>query len=523
MTEMISIRYFFLAIAVSQGAMPTNNDENAVEFNIFCLIRNMAASPELAQSGDSQKAAAADIAWQDIQAAFAMTANETFYNKGPQKASTSTGTGKAENDKYDDQWTKTIRPGLVRKIDVNGKQAPKYVRVSDKSQPAAERAKFDHIMAEATAAHASLTDSKSKAAEKEKEAKAAAKRALYGQGEDVETPGAGANKEKAFQANYAAACKGDTGPGLTLASDMACLCSEATVGTPANAAKRCNSDDADFARTNLIYSNTATALAAYQTVSKLCAKQTPHPKLTPANIDYLIALFSSRLGAKADKGQTGQRYIYGTAKTGSNDGCAGQNTQNDNCVNYKAKLGNGGANAKGLTAIQWIQELTSARSAIEAAKKQREQADTAAEKLLRLHQAADLLYEEAANRASDSKAQNEQGGAGQSQTSKANCEQHHASPDNCTAANCRYDKDAKDGSKCKPKPVTETAAPGTGTGDKKDGDKKDEVCTGAEEKDCDKNKCTWDKEKTQCKIKEGSFIISAVIKATLLFEFLILA
>nr|APD74776.1 variant surface glycoprotein 1125.4249 [Trypanosoma brucei] len=52
--------------------------------------------------------------------------------------------------------------------------------------------------------------------------------------------------------------------------------------------------------------------------------------------------------------------------------------------------------------------------------------------------------------------------------------------------------------------------------DKKDGDKKAEVCTAVEEKDCDKTKCTWDKDKNECKVKEGTFFISAVMKVPLL-------
>nr|APD73058.1 variant surface glycoprotein 1125.214 [Trypanosoma brucei] len=59
------------------------------------------------------------------------------------------------------------------------------------------------------------------------------------------------------------------------------------------------------------------------------------------------------------------------------------------------------------------------------------------------------------------------------------------------------------------------------TGDKKDGDKKDAECKATEEKDCDKTKCDWDKEKSECKVKEGAAVISYVMKAPLLLAFLI--
>nr|APD73008.1 variant surface glycoprotein 1125.157 [Trypanosoma brucei] len=62
-------------------------------------------------------------------------------------------------------------------------------------------------------------------------------------------------------------------------------------------------------------------------------------------------------------------------------------------------------------------------------------------------------------------------------------------------------------------------------GDKKEGDKATAAdCTGTEEGKCDKEKCTWDKEKNQCKVKEGAAVISAVItKVPLLLAFFLLA
>nr|AGQ49945.1 variant surface glycoprotein [Trypanosoma brucei] len=75
------------------------------------------------------------------------------------------------------------------------------------------------------------------------------------------------------------------------------------------------------------------------------------------------------------------------------------------------------------------------------------------------------------------------------------------------------------------KPKTETQ-PATGedkTEEKKDGDNKTTAtdCKGAEEKDCDTKKCDWNKEKKECKVKEGAVVISAVIKAPLLLAFLL--
>nr|CAJ16833.1 variant surface glycoprotein (VSG, atypical), putative [Trypanosoma brucei brucei TREU927] len=60
------------------------------------------------------------------------------------------------------------------------------------------------------------------------------------------------------------------------------------------------------------------------------------------------------------------------------------------------------------------------------------------------------------------------------------------------------------------------------SGEKKDGDKKEE-CKAAEEKDCDKTKWDWNAEKNECKVKEGVAVISPVItKAPILLAFLLL-
>nr|ARB51428.1 variant surface glycoprotein [Trypanosoma brucei] len=57
--------------------------------------------------------------------------------------------------------------------------------------------------------------------------------------------------------------------------------------------------------------------------------------------------------------------------------------------------------------------------------------------------------------------------------------------------------------------------------EEKDGDKKEE-CKATEEKDCDTKKCDWNKDKNECKVKEGAGVISAVSKAPLLLELLLL-
>nr|AGQ50121.1 variant surface glycoprotein [Trypanosoma brucei] len=98
------------------------------------------------------------------------------------------------------------------------------------------------------------------------------------------------------------------------------------------------------------------------------------------------------------------------------------------------------------------------------------------------------------------------------------CKLKNATAEECPSKHCDYNKEKEE---CKPKPGTDNTAAGTGAVDKKDGDKKGEVCTGTEEKDCDKTKCDWNAEKKECKVKEGAAVISAVIKAPLLLAFLL--
>nr|APD74437.1 variant surface glycoprotein 1125.3060 [Trypanosoma brucei] len=66
----------------------------------------------------------------------------------------------------------------------------------------------------------------------------------------------------------------------------------------------------------------------------------------------------------------------------------------------------------------------------------------------------------------------------------------------------------------KPDGTNQAAASADKAGYKKDGDHKPTAgeCKATEADKCDKEKCGWNSEKNQCKVKEGSFIISAATK-----------
>ncbi|SCU72118.1 uncharacterized protein TEOVI_000369400 [Trypanosoma equiperdum] len=92
-----------------------------------------------------------------------------------------------------------------------------------------------------------------------------------------------------------------------------------------------------------------------------------------------------------------------------------------------------------------------------------------------------------------------------------------------TCTNKNKKADCKDGDGCKwTNEMEETGSHCKDKDDKKEVDKITAAeCVATEEGKCDKNKCTWDKEKNQCKVKEGAAVISAVIKVPLLLAVLL--
>nr|AGH59901.1 variant surface glycoprotein 728 [Trypanosoma brucei] len=82
----------------------------------------------------------------------------------------------------------------------------------------------------------------------------------------------------------------------------------------------------------------------------------------------------------------------------------------------------------------------------------------------------------------------------------------------------RYQEKTKSSENADP---TKQADKADKTAEKKEGDNKTttDECTATEEGKYDKEKCTWNKEKNDCKVKEGDAIISAVTKVHLLPNF----
>nr|ARB50595.1 variant surface glycoprotein [Trypanosoma brucei] len=331
------------------------------------------------------------------------------------------------------------------------------------------------------------------------------KEVLYGSGQASASTADG----QTFHNTMTKAC-GDTGagseePGLSLYNDLACLC-----GGGNTAIEGCAGSGVNLGGVTP-FSSSATGPAAVGAVLAKCPKPPANQEnaelLAAASRDFLH-LLGSRNTATADNSP-----IYGKATQ-----CSA--TNKEGCVNYKTKVQ--GNHLK----IPWLDKLLAALADIKAHNKRSDairqlgrHATATMETALQQVKLAERTLTAATTQPPATAV------TPALATNKRECEQHKNNKTTCeNAGKCKWEpKDGKSETEgeCKPKPGTDNTAAGTGAVDKKDGDKKDEVCTGTEEKDCDKNKCTWDKEKTQCKVKEGAAVISAVIKAPLLLAFLL--
>nr|AGQ50029.1 variant surface glycoprotein [Trypanosoma brucei] len=311
-----------------------------------------------------------------------------------------------------------------------------------------------------------------------------------------------------------------TTAGASLAKDSLCMC--ATTST-ANSQTACGTDIQANGAAQLTWGTPSTQHKQWENLKNHCKQTTGQTKLSPNRLrtaaeTYLAALTIGALTTKAIPGTIGYTENSPTVCNGE------KGSTNGACVFY------GKAQGRALESkILWRQKLLSAAGHIEAAikTKQTQLHIISQIKALNVTLTALTIAPQAAHNtaATGASASTESRKEKTMEEKKKECEQHKNNKTTCeNAGKCKWEpKDGKSETEgeCKPKPGTDNTAAGTGAVDKKDGDKKDEVCTGTEEKDCDKNKCTWDKEKTQCKVKEGAAVISAVIKAPLLLAFLL--
>ncbi|SCU70296.1 variant surface glycoprotein (VSG), putative [Trypanosoma equiperdum] len=395
---MISIRYFCLAIAVSQLAVHTNSDENAVELNIFFAIANMLKGAKL------EDATATDIeqdyltAWKEIQAIYIATSSETFYDKGPVVGEKDQPTGKGKTMEYDPHWASTTRKELtnLKVAGPEGKEVDKYTRKHRTDFPEETAHKLDRLYSIVTNIHAATATTQQTITAQQTTIAKQTHEALYGTERAVTGAPTDTHGTYTFQSAYNTACGSSaSAAGATLGSDMVCLCSVAASSQSAKlGAKICNSTDTTFTAIALDYSGKSAAGTALTAILGLCSRKGKRPALYVANIDNLLAIFRSTLGRYKGSANDGFTYRYGKGKDSSGQ-CSGAHETSDVCINYAAVLAGGRSKSTPLEAIKWVQKLLSARSfltsrrALEAKKLQQQS------RLISLAGVMETLYTEA--------------------------------------------------------------------------------------------------------------------------------
>nr|APD74002.1 variant surface glycoprotein 1125.2508 [Trypanosoma brucei] len=449
MTEMISIRYFFLEIPVSQLAMPTNNDENAVDLNIFCAIANMLKDAKL------EDATAIDIeqdyltAWKEIQAIYIATSSETFYDKGPVVGEKDQPTGKGKTMEYDTHWASTTRKELtnLKVAGPGGKEADKYTRKHRTDFPEETAHKLDRLYSIVTNIHAATATTQQTITAQQTTITKQAHESLKNTEAVVTRAHTDTHGTYTFQAGYATACgSSESAAGATLGSDTVCSCSIAASSQAAGTGpKICDSTDNTFTALALDYSGKNTAGTALTEILGLCALKGNRPALSVANIDDLLEIFRSTLCRYKGSANAGFTYRYGKGKDSSWQ-CSGDHSTADVCISYATVSAGGESKPNPLEAIKWVEKLLSVRSFLIkrralAEKKQQQQS-----RLISLAGVMGALYTEALYSCRHATLEAPRKHVEISNAEKKECEQHRNNKTACENAKCKWKGNAdKDG------------------------------------------------------------------------------
>ncbi|EAN80679.1 variant surface glycoprotein (VSG), putative [Trypanosoma brucei brucei TREU927] len=500
-------RYFLTFLYVIKLLMPgaeaaTSAGKSAAEYRTLCkLIRLAQSDPEPLKSDDSVASDAFEIDKLNMTAASAEW--RTKFGGGGASHDWQASKGNFTNQEFESYWgqkwpnwlktEKATYPNAANKKWLEQNPPPKQ------GPAQAKTAKQLAVYAEEAAALArTYTEGITAANGRELKAiKTALRAALYG---DKQKDGEGLpalkppNEAECGQDD----CKG-TNVGDNLAYDVLCLCA----GKTAAESKGCT-------HTQLTTGWTSGATNVEQTAKKLldnCA-EVSQPEATAANIASAIANLEQMIGRY--HGDTAKNQILG--KSTANH-CSGDDDHI--CVDYESYY-NMDLTPK-TTRIKWMQQLEIAARLLNERKEKKEKLRTAAAALKTLRTAAEATYaarqiHQLANQPSHSQAKDKAKSEVECNTNTTN--------QTCTKANCKWEEKGGKG-ECKSKPGTET--PEAATGEKKDGDNKASAadCKASSETNCDTTKCTWNKEKNECKVKEGTVFISAVIKVPLLLAFLL--
>nr|CAJ16769.1 variant surface glycoprotein (VSG), putative [Trypanosoma brucei brucei TREU927] len=397
---MNSMRYFLLAITAAQLAKTTNNDENALELNIFCAIANMAKDAKLEDATASDLGQDYEDAWRDIQAIYTMTSNETYYEKGPVTGEKDKAGGGGKEPAYDGAWKTNKRKEFedLKTKDFTGKQVQKYLRRAPSSFPQLTAIKIQKIYEQAAKLNSDVDQTTQQISAGEQAIVKAAHEALYGEDAAIKGDASDGADSYSFQADHGTACKKSAAAaGATLASDMVCLCASGAASQNADTnSKICDSTDTTFSAQQLDYSSQRGAITAFGHIMTSCSKKHSTPELNTANINNLLHAFRNAIGRHPGKGNDDHTYRFGKGKAASGS-CSGDHTNIDVCIRYAAVLGKQQGGKDALTAIKWVDKLLTVKGKLETREQQIKRKQHQQSAMITLAAVAEGLYEEAAH------------------------------------------------------------------------------------------------------------------------------
>nr|AGH60234.1 variant surface glycoprotein 1301 [Trypanosoma brucei] len=437
---MFKLLYLLLALTMcctSKLGQSAGEAINGPEFNLFCHMDVMLRKEEIKDDDEPDLTGEATAAETTIETIFTLTANDTYYNTGPEPTPGNAADDASNKQKRINQWLQTrAKFDDVAIADEAG--AEKYRRVKHKDIPT-ETAKLLSVThkraGKIRTAIKKLTEDLSANADN---IRAATRSALLG----GDRSGKGAFPEipaDAFTTTYAAACVTLNGPGKSLASDMACLC-----GTGSSAATTtlsvCTTNTAGITySTN--YDTASNGVTIHKTLHSICEQSTEAEPLTPAAITAQLHAFATllgryTLGTATDKGN----FAYGKGDDCTTQ-CTGDQASEHSCVNYAAAFKQNTRTKIG-QAIKWYGRLMEARQKLVERKHLLRKLTHQRTKLISLADAMHSLYETAANApatqttniAPENPALNTQ----------IKCPKKKTTPAGCSTTNCDYDDTTKE-------------------------------------------------------------------------------
>ncbi|SCU65860.1 variant surface glycoprotein (VSG), putative [Trypanosoma equiperdum] len=458
-----TIIYFAASLLTSRAA-----NENAQEFHVFCSLYGLTARAEALAPKISKTEVTGIQA--DLEVLNLTAATDSWLHDKNGELKDKEG---ADKSKQREEWKAKV--DLLDKTDeATGEK--KYLRIRQPAIRDATAKAISRLVARANVQAKKYTDAANTEGSLINTVKAAIKAAVFGKDKT-------AFDNSMMPTNLAQHCASGgtaTGPGNGIAYDFLCICAASN----ADGLPRCK-HGASGAQLNDGEANTNGG-ARLTAILSACTPAKDAKALTASDVNQVITRFESRLGAQSGQLTNGVgTYMVGITHS------TGHCTATDNqamCINYKTQLTNNGPG------IQWLNMLKDAADKLQQIEDTRQQAKHYINQMEDSQSQAWTIFDNAVN----FKLQAETPTAQTKQFTGGDCNNHKTNA-TCTAKNkCKWEGTEETKGECKPKDEEgQSNTAGKGEGDKKDGEeKKEEKCTGKEQKECTGN-CKW--EDNKCK------------------------